>query len=901
MGTKRAAPPLPSATQARREQSADLEAEEEEADQRRGNEVELDELYGTIRSDVVGIQYYRGLVGRGEYVMLRREPTNQYDKNAIQVVNGASLQVGHIPRGVALKLAGMMDDGLLIVEGRMIGQNLDMAKRFVLPIDINIYAKPSLREVLDPELTRAFGSAFNRPPPIPAVIPVATQPIVAPSQGNIRPPPGAGPSRAELEKAQELKRLMDGLSKVKNDDQSHGIMDALVKDMDVMGLPLHPDPPGLAKGNLHVNLLPHQSQALQWMIERENPKLPAVGEPPVQFWSRRAQGGREHWFNMATQSPQTETPVLGRGGIIADGMGLGKTLTTLALTLATKSEPLAAGEANATLIVCPLSVLGNWEKQIKDHVVSGNLSVYTYHGATKGITAAKLAKYDVVLTTYQTVATDITGKVDRSKQYYDSDDDNKSSQKGKKKQKTASKILSTVQWRRIVADEGHVLKNPKSHMTQAYAGLKAARRWICTGTPIVNSPADLGSLLTCIQVCKPLDQANFFKSILLRPLKAGDPMAANTLQAIVGQSLLRRNKDSRNARGEKLVELPPIDFFECIIPLDEETRALYDEISDVSRSRFNNTLRTGEGRGSVLAMITRLRQLCLSKDLVPQSFLDEMRNPTPAQGEAVSAMSIPEEQRQEIINKLKVALADAEECAICSDTMARDEARITDCGHPGCIGCLSAWLVKASTCPICRHFITLGSLFALPPDESDYIEPAQEVKPIKSAKIDELCKYLTSFHLTEKSLVFSQFTGFLNHVEAALEEAGVACCRFDGSMPQRKRQQVIDNFQRPRDATDDESNPQVMLISLKSGAVGLNLTAASNVFLLGQKKDVRVFQLIAENTIESKVLDIQRRKDDLVATAFEKTSKEIVQTKKKGKFEDLRELFGVDPSQKVAD
>lgn len=55
----------------------------------------------------------------------------------------------------------MMDDGLLIVEGRMIGQNLDMAKRFVLPIDINIYAKPSLREVLDPELTRAFGSAVE--------------------------------------------------------------------------------------------------------------------------------------------------------------------------------------------------------------------------------------------------------------------------------------------------------------------------------------------------------------------------------------------------------------------------------------------------------------------------------------------------------------------------------------------------------------------------------------------------------------------------------------------------------------------------------------------------------------------------------------------------------------------
>jgi SWI/SNF-related matrix-associated actin-dependent regulator of chromatin subfamily A3 len=228
---------------------------------------------------------------------------------------------------------------------------------------------------------------------------------------------------------------------------------------------------------------------------------------------------------------------------------VGKTLTTLALALATKSEPLTAGEANATLIgtsshtkltiVCPLSVLGNWEKQIKDHVVNGNLSFYTYHGATKGITAAKLAKYDVVLTTYQTVATDITGKVDRAKQYYDSDDDKP---KGKKKQKTASKILANVQWRRIVADEGHVLKNPKSQMTLAYAGLKAARRWICTGksplnpltsgTPIVNSPADLGSLLTCIQVCKPLDQVGPPKTLLTRPTFSNPSSSAPSKLAI---------------------------------------------------------------------------------------------------------------------------------------------------------------------------------------------------------------------------------------------------------------------------------------------------------------------------------------------------------------------------------
>jgi SWI/SNF-related matrix-associated actin-dependent regulator of chromatin subfamily A3 len=90
-------------------------------------------------------------------------------------------------------------------------------------------------------------------------------------------------------------------------------------------------------------------------------------------------------------------------------------------------------------------------------------------------------------------------------------------------------------------------------------------------------------------------------------------LAANTLQAIVGQSLLRRNKDSRNAQGEKLVELPPIDFFECIIPLDEETRALYDEISEVSRTRFDNTLRTGEVSFGVSQLTSGTRQ-CLGND-----------------------------------------------------------------------------------------------------------------------------------------------------------------------------------------------------------------------------------------------------------------------------------------------
>jgi SWI/SNF-related matrix-associated actin-dependent regulator of chromatin subfamily A3 len=97
--------------------------------------------------------------------------------------------------------------------------------------------------------------------------------------------------------------------------------------MDVTKLPLHPWPPSRMSGELLVDLLPHQSQALKWMIDHEDPKLPKTPEDTaVQFWTRQkgsGKGASDYWLNVATKTPQAETPVLGRGGIVADGMGLG--------------------------------------------------------------------------------------------------------------------------------------------------------------------------------------------------------------------------------------------------------------------------------------------------------------------------------------------------------------------------------------------------------------------------------------------------------------------------------------------------------------------------------------------------------------------------------------------------
>ena len=85
-----------------------------------------------------------------------------------------------------------------------------------------------------------------------------------------------------------------------------------------------------------------------------------------------------------------------------------------------------------------------------------------------------------------------------------------------------------------------------------------------------------------------------------------------------------------------------------------------------------------------------------------------------------------------------------------------------------------------------RHPITLASLLDLPAEAPEWVEPNDTVNHVKSAKIAELSRYLKIFDGSDKTLVFSQFTSFLDHVAAALKTEGIAFCRFDGSMNAKK-------------------------------------------------------------------------------------------------------------------
>jgi SNF2 family DNA or RNA helicase len=138
---------------------------------------------------------------------------------------------------------------------------------------------------------------------------------------------------------------------------------------------------------------------------------------------------------------------------------------------------------------------------------------------------------------------------------------------------------------------------------------------------------------------------------------------------------------------------------------------------------------------------------------------------------------------------------------ICYDVISNP--RITTCAHACelthaagsaaetivCLDCITEVLRRSSLCPLDRRQLPPGSLIELPPDdvagndEDDLDSEPKQKQPIKSAKIEELVKLLQLFPATDKSLVFSQFTGFLSHVATALDAAGISYCRFEGSMP----------------------------------------------------------------------------------------------------------------------
>ncbi|XP_010629496.1 transcription termination factor 2 isoform X2 [Fukomys damarensis] len=596
---------------------------------------------------------------------------------------------------------------------------------------------------------------------------------------------------------------------------------------------------------LKVPLLLHQKQALAWLLWRES------------------------------QKP--------RGGILADDMGLGKTLTMIALILTQKNREKSNEKdkvaltwiskndssvctSRGTLIVCPASLIHHWKNEVEKRVTGNKLRVCLYHGPHRNRRAKVLSTYDIVITTYSLLAKEIPTK----KQ----EEEVPGADLGVEGFSTP---LLQIVWARIVLDEAHNVKNPSVQTSMAVCKLQARARWAVTGTPIQNNLLDMYSLLKFLR-CSPFDEFNLWKS----QVDNGSKKGGERLSILTKSLLLRRTKDQLDSTGKPLVLLPQRKCQLHHLKLSEDEETVYNVFFARSRSALQSYLKKHETGGNqsgrspdnpfirvarefgssepgglvaadwqqpstvhILSQLLRLRQCCCHLSLL-KSVLD----PAELKSEGLG-LSLEEQ-----LNTLTLSeLQDAEPSATVS---------------------LHGAHFKVELFEDTRGSTKISSLLA-------------ELEAIRRNSG------------SQKSVIVSQWTSMLRVVALHLKRHGLSYASIDGSVNPKQRMDLVEAFNHSR-------GPQVMLISLLAGGVGLNLTGGNHLFLLdmhwnpsledqacdriyrvGQQKDVVIHRFICEGTVEEKILQLQEKKKDLAKQVLSGSGESI----SKLTLADLKVLFGI--------
>ena len=263
-----------------------------------------------------------------------------------------------------------------------------------------------------------------------------------------------------------------------------------------------------------------------------------------------------------------ELTSLGLGACLADDMGLGKTITLIALHLHRQERGLEASGGPA-LVVCPASLLGNWEAEIRRF--APGVDVRRHHGSARdldGVTSG------FVLTTYGTMRNDAA-------------------------------LLAEVPWDLVVADEAQHIKNSRSAAARALRTIPSTARVALTGTPVENDLTELWSILDWA-IPGLLGSRNAFRKVWAAPIESGlEPTKAAAFADLIGPFLLRRRKSDPGVAPE----LPPKTETDHLLGLTREQVVLYETLVRESMRRIEEADEETR-RGLVLALLTGLKQIC---------------------------------------------------------------------------------------------------------------------------------------------------------------------------------------------------------------------------------------------------------------------------------------------------
>ncbi|CCG81573.1 DNA repair protein rad5 [Taphrina deformans PYCC 5710] len=574
-----------------------------------------------------------------------------------------------------------------------------------------------------------------------------------------------------------------------------------------------------------------------------------------------------------------KTKINNSGGLLADDMGLGKTVQTMAL-IVSLPRPLEAKCIKSTLVVAPLSLIEQWAGEIKSKT---KLSVYVHHGPSRLKNSRKFGAYDVVMTTYNILVQEHNPAL--SARFNDDIDQN---------EVFDERGVFGVRWWRIVLDEAHTIKNRSAKMSIAACALRGINRWCLTGTPIQNTVDELHSLLRFLRI-EPLQDHAVFKEKINGPISRGKTkLAMKRLGAILSKIMIRRTKAVLNSAKDaekSAFNLPPRTVKHIRVDFSPQEREFYTGLEARADKTLALMKQSGDvGYMSVLVLLQRLRQACNHTQLVTKALdASEYRvdvqamSPVKKEDKVVDDLAdmfsgIGVSPQKQEIKEIK-----SSKCSLCMCRLSFEEA-----GQDNCQACTEA-ILKTRRESLERVASSTTTTYL---DVSAKLHRLMRVLRDDEEAINHESERLGP----RKTIIFSQWTSMLDLVEPFLRAEKIGFVKYYGSMPNKLRESSLQ-------ALKTDPHCQVLLCSLKAGALGLNLTAASRVVMLdvwwnpaiegritpctvdgrvlividqaidrvhriGQTREVLVYKLTIRDTVEDRIIKLQDQKREIAKSAL---------------------------------
>ncbi|KAI2628484.1 SNF2 family N-terminal domain-containing protein [Hypoxylon sp. NC1633] len=529
-------------------------------------------------------------------------------------------------------------------------------------------------------------------------------------------------------------------------------------------------------------LLSHQKEGVDFIHRREELTI----TNPRSLWKLTLGHGincYHHLITGSTRDQPDDTP----GGILADAMGVGKTLIMIAAITSSgvqarkfaselvKGNFPARRPTHATLILVPSALLlDEWVMELEKHIVPGALQFYRYHGPNRRLPLSSDIPYDIIMSTYGTVAADF---------------------------RRGGGVLYSFKWYRLILDEAHVIRNWSTKQFKAVTELDASIRWCMTGTPIQNSLEDLASLVRFLKV-PVLEDTSAFRRFIIGKKKtlSGIPKPRfDNLKLLLGSICLRRSTS--------VLPLLGVTFLTCRPILSPKERDAYNGLALACRRSIDEAISCQKtrqsGRKPIIEALLRMRIFCnlgLGMDIDGKSILnepDEIISLLQQSGEAVCASC---NTHCDIMDCVQIAHLTESHDLLCAEC-ATQHSQKTSNGHE-----------------------------AIPGRDQEAPKPnvVDDTNPScweGSSKLKALLENIKQRDPEEKSIVFSFWIRSLDSVAKLFTAHAISFRRIDGTLPVAKRKQILSEF--------NDSPVRVLLMTLGTGAIGLNqLSIASQLHLL---------------------------------------------------------------------